>query len=540
MHVRLIAQQERVKRIERTGWFAVLRGSFSLMVISIYFIIGGVALLTVGAILGYLARQSIAKRQIGTAEAKAEKLLSEAHAKEQDILLKAKNEAMRILDEAKHEEREVRQELKRGEERLIRREEQLERRSAELEHADKELRVRVAKVKQVKEEVGALKEQEIKELERIAGLTKNTARNELFAKTEKEVAGDVAERMVKLEREGLEALERRAKETMAGIIQRYASSYVADATTTVVSLPSDDLKGRIIGKEGRNIKALERLTGVDIIVDDTPEAIVLSSFDPVRRAIAKIAIEKLIADGRIQPARIEDAMEWAKSAVNQKMREAAEQAAYDAGVTGLDSQLLQILGRLHYRTSYGQNVLAHSVEMAHIAGMLAEELDADVQVAKKGALLHDIGKAIDHEVPGTHVEIGRKILQKFGVDGEVIKAMQAHHEEYPYETLESIIVQIADQLSGARPGARRDTVEIYLKRLGELEDIATSFDGVEKAYAIQAGREIRVFVTPEKIGDAEAHILAKNIAGRIQDELKYPGEIKVNVIRETRAIEYAR
>ncbi|MDO8558165.1 MAG: ribonuclease Y [bacterium] len=510
------------------------------MIISIYFVLAGAGFLCVGAVLGYLARQSIAKRQIDTAEARIGKLLSDAHVKEQDILLKAKNDAQKLLEEAKREEREGRQELKRLEDRLLRREDQLDRKSGELEQADEALKARIVKVKQVKDELEALKEKEFKELERVSGMSQEQARSELVAKAEKEAADNISERLRRLEREGSEAIERKAKDIMATVIQRYASSHVADATTTVVNLPSDDLKGRIIGKEGRNIKALERLTGVDIIIDDTPEAVILSSFDPVRRAIAKAAIEKLIADGRIQPARIEDTVEWAKTAINQKMREAAEQAVYDAGITGLDPRLLPIIGRLHYRTSYGQNVLAHSVEMAHIAGMLASELSADVQVSKKGALLHDIGKAVDHEVPGTHVEIGRKILQKFGVEETVVKAMQAHHEEYPYETIESIIVQIADALSGARPGARRDTVEIYLKRLEELEKIATSFEGVEKAYAIQAGREVRVFVTPDRISDAEAHILAKNIAHRIQEDLKYPGEIKVNVIRELRAIEYAR
>jgi ribonucrease Y len=508
--------------------------------ISVYFVIAGVGLLAVGAFLGYLARQSIARHQIDTAEARIEKLLSDAKSKEQDILLKAKNEAIRLLEEAKREEKEGRQELKRFEDRLIRREEHIEQKTNELTAAEEQLRARVAKVKQVKEEVEALKEKELKELERVADMSKEGAREEIFAKVEKETASDIAERMRRLEREGYETLDRKSKDIIATVIQRYASSYVPEITTTIVSLPSDDLKGRIIGKEGRNIKALERLTGVDIIIDDTPEAIILSSFEPVRRAVAKAAIEKLIADGRIQPARIEDTVDWAKNAISQKMREAAEQAIYETGVTGLDPRLLQILGRLHYRTSYGQNVLVHSVEMAHIAGMLAQELGADVQVAKKAALLHDIGKAIDHDVSGTHVEIGRKILQKFSVDDQIIKAMQAHHEEYPYETIESIIVQIADALSGARPGARRDTVEIYLKRLEELEKIATSFEGVEKCYAIQAGREVRVFVTPEKISDAEAHILAAKIAQRIQEEVKYPGEIKVNVIRETRAIEYAK
>lgn len=510
------------------------------MEISIYFIVIGFLALAIGSVLGYLARQSIARRQIGTAEAKVAKLLEDARTEAKDILLRAKGDTVKLLDDAKQEERTGRQELKRVEERLDRRESSLERQSVELSKKEEELKTRVVYVKKVKEEVEELKGRQVQELERISKVSEAEAKQELLKKIEKGYGDDLVIRLRKLERENQETLERKAKELLTTVVQRYASSYVADISTTVVSLPSDELKGRIIGKEGRNIKTLERMTGVDIIVDDTPEAIVLSSFDPVRRATAKAAIEKLIADGRIQPARIEEAVEWAKSAVAQKIKEAGEQAAYDAGAMGLDPRLLQVLGRLHFRTSYGQNVLAHSVEMAHIAGMLAQELGADVAVAKKGALLHDIGKAVDHEVPGTHVEIGRKILQKFGVEEAVIKAMQSHHEEYPYETPESIIVQVADAISGARPGARRDTAEIYLKRLEDLEKIANTFEGVEKSYAISAGREIRVFVTPEKVNDLDAYTLAKNIAHRIEEEMKYPGEIKVNVIRETRAIEYAR
>jgi len=309
---------------------------------------------------------------------------------------------------------------------------------------------------------------------------------------------------------------------------------------TSVPLASDDIKGKIIGKEGRNIKAFERATGVEVIVDDTPNLITLSSFDPVRRAVARLALENLIADGRIQPAKIEEFVSKAQEEINKIIREKGEEAALECEVYNLDPKLLSILGRLHFRTSYSQNVLEHSVEMAHLAGMIAEELGANVSVAKAGALLHDIGKALDHEVAGTHVEIGRRILQKFGVSGEIIKAMQAHHGEYPYETIESVIVQTADAISGGRPGARRDNLENYLKRLEDLENIATSFEGVEKAYALEAGREIRVFVTPEKISDLEAKKIARDIAIRIESELKYPGEIKVNVIREARSIEFAR
>jgi ribonuclease Y len=310
--------------------------------------------------------------------------------------------------------------------------------------------------------------------------------------------------------------------------------------SSTVALPSEDVKGKIIGKEGRNIKAFERATGVEVVIDDTPGSIIISSFDPVRRAVAKLALEHLIKDGRIQPARIEEEAEKARLEINNIIKEQGEKAAYEAGVFNLDPRVISILGRLHFRTSYGQNVLAHSVEMAHIAGMLAEELGADVSVAKAGALVHDIGKAVDHEIQGTHVEIGRRILQKFGADEAIVKAMQAHHEEYPYETVESIIVQVADAISGSRPGARRDTVENYLKRLADLEAIANGFPGIDKSYAIQAGREIRVFVKPESVSDLEAKTLARDIANKIEGELKYPGEIKVNVIREQRVIEYAR
>jgi ribonuclease Y len=314
----------------------------------------------------------------------------------------------------------------------------------------------------------------------------------------------------------------------------------AEVMTLSLSIPSEEIKGKVIGKEGRNIKAFERATGVDVIIDDAPDKITLSSFDPLRRHIAKLALERLIADGRIQPAKIEEVVEKAKQEVDETVKQKGEQAAYEVGIVGLDPRLTTLLGRLHFRTSFGQNVLQHSVEMAHLAGMLAEELGADVQVAKAGALLHDIGKAVDHEVQGTHVEIGRRLLEKFGVDKRVIQAMQSHHEEYPYETPESIIVQIADAISAGRPGARRDTVERYLERLGDLERLAMSFEGVEKVYAIQAGREIRIFVNPGKVSDLAMHKMAREIAKRVQEELKYPGEIKVNVIRENRVVEFAR
>ena len=346
--------------------------------------------------------------------------------------------------------------------------------------------------------------------------------------------------MKKLEIDGEERLEEKAKEILTTSIQRLSNSVSSDMLTTHVTIPNDEIKGKIIGKEGRNIKSFERCTGVEVIVDDTPGSITISSFDPVRRQIAKSALEKLIADGRIQPAKIEEMVQKAEQEIAKIIKDKGEEAVYETGVLGLDSRIVSILGRLHFRTSYGQNVLAHSVEMAHIAGMLAEEIGANVQVAKAGALVHDIGKALDHEVVGTHIEIGRRILQKFGADEAIIKAMQAHHEEYPYETLESMIVQSADAISGGRPGARRDSVENYLKRLKELEAVASSFKGVEKSYALQAGREIRIFVTPSEVTDLEAKKMARDIAVKIESELKYPGEIKVTIIRESRTIEFAR
>jgi len=357
---------------------------------------------------------------------------------------------------------------------------------------------------------------------------------------EKDFEEDFLIKMKKLETQSSEKIEKKAKEILSTAIQRLSVSITGEVMATSVPLTTDEIKGKIIGKEGRNIKAFERATGVEVIVDDTPNSITLSSFDPVRRAVAKLALENLIADGRIQPAKIEEYVAKAEAEVNKIIKEKGEEAAHECEIYNLDPKLLSILGRLYFRTSYSQNVLTHSVEMAHLAGMIAEELGANVQVAKAGALLHDIGKALDHEVAGTHVEIGRRILQKFGVAEEIIKAMQAHHGEYPYETLESVIVQTADAISGGRPGARRDNLENYLKRLSDLEAIATSFEGVERAYALQAGREIRVFVLPEKVSDLEAKKMARDIALRIEGELKYPGEIKVNVIREARSIEFAR
>jgi ribonuclease Y len=496
--------------------------------------------LIMGSILGYLARQSIAKRQAHTAEAKIDKLIGDAKGEAQDIILKAKDKAVKALDQIKAEEVRREEAFRRTQQRLEKKDESLERRAAGLEREEKELREKAEMVREIKTRLEELKEEGINKLEKISKLSQAQAKKELLNLIEEKNKEDIFARIQKLEKFGKEELEKKAQNIMVSALQRYASSQVAEITTTTVNLPNDDIKGKIIGREGRNIKTLEKLTGVEVIIDDTPETIVISGFDPVRRQIAKIALDKLIADGRIQPARIEEVVDKAKEEIDNKIKEAGEEAVYDVGIVGLDPRLIHLLGRLTFRTSFGQNVLLHSIESAHLAGMLASELNADVNVAKKGALFHDIGKAVDHEVQGTHVEIGIRILEKFGIDQKIIDAMKSHHEDYPFETIESSIVQAAEAVSAARPGARKENLENYLKRLEELEKIVTSFEGVEKAYAIQAGREIRVFVNTEKVDDLQAHKLAKDIAQEIEKELKYPGEIKVNVIRETRVIEYAR
>ena len=493
-----------------------------------------------GIVIGYFFHQLLVLKQKSSAELKVKQLLLDAKARAQKALEEAAKKSEAILEKAREEEKALIAQARKLEERLMQKEEQVEKQKDRLEREKKELEQKISFLRKKKEEIEQMEEKRRQELERVASLSEEEAREELFRAIEKKYEEDFLSRLQKLELVGKDEIERRAKDILVSAIQRLASPTAAEVTTTTVSIPSEDIKGKIIGKEGRNIRAFERAAGVELIIDDTPGSVVISAFDPVRRYVAKIALENLILDGRIQPARIEEVVERARIEVDKLIKQKGEQAAYEVGALDLDPRLLSILGRLYFRTSYGHNVLQHSVETAHIAGMLAAELGADVQVAKKAALLHDIGKAMDHEIQGTHVEIGRRILQKFNVDEKIIKAMQSHHEEYPFETLESIIVQAADAISGARPGARSDTLENYLKRLEDLEKIANSFEGVEKSYAIQAGREIRVFVTPEKISDLEAKKLAREIANKIESELRYPGEIKVNVIRESRVIEYAR
>ena len=493
-----------------------------------------------GIIIGYFLRWIVSLGKKGSVEITIKQKMLEAKTQAQQITEEAEKKAEALLSVSKEETKQREISMKKLEDRLIKKDELLDKRQTDIDREAEGLKEKISEVRELKNKVKELEIKAISELERVAGLSEEKARGELIAEMERKYGEDFLARMQKLEREGAEKLDRKAKDILATSIQRLASSTAADIMTTSVPITSEDIKGKIIGKEGRNIRSLERAAGVEIIIDDTPGMITISGFDPVRRHVAKFALENLMADGRIQPAKIEETVEKAKGEINKIIKESGEKAAYEAGVFNLDARIISILGRLHFRTSYGQNVLQHSLEMAHIAGMLAEELGGDVLIAKAGALVHDIGKALDHEVVGTHVDIGRRILEKFGADPRIIKAMQSHHEEYEYETLESIIVQTADAISGGRPGARRDSVENYLKRLADLEAIANSFEGVEKSYAIQAGRDVRVFVNPEKISDLEAKRIAQEIARRIEQELKYPGEIKVNVIRETRVIEYAR
>ena len=503
-------------------------------------LIVGIVVLTVGSVLGYYARQSIAQKQAGTLEAKLQKKVLKAKQDAELILSDAKQRAQQILEGAQKEIDERRYEVLKAERLLLRRENVLDQKLSASERNQREFEIKVEKLRGIKESLEKLRQEAIDNLEKVAKLSKEEAKKELLSNLEKEYQQEILEKLRKLEKEGWEKYEEKAKEVLTVAIQKCALNQAQEITTTSLTLPSEEIKGRIIGKEGRNIRTLEKLTGVEIIVDETPEAVVISGFDPVRRQIAKTALEKLIQDGRIQPARIEEQVQKAEAEISKQIKEAGETAVYDTGVVGLDPKIVQLLGRLKFRTSYGQNALLHTIEVSHLSGALAAEIGADISVCKKAGLLHDIGKSVDHQIEGSHVDIGIKILEKFGVEKDVVDAMKSHHEEYPFQTLESIIVQVADQISGARPGARKDTLENYLKRLGELEKIALSFPGVEKAWALQAGREIRVFVRPEEIDDLGARNLARAIAQQIQEELRYPGEIKVNVIRELRVIEHAR
>jgi ribonucrease Y len=493
-----------------------------------------------GIALGYYLRYIHALGQKASIEVSIKERVVEAEEKALKIIEKAEAKAESLEKEKKQEHKELEEKLGKTEERLIRKEEMLDKRQIDTDSQIESVREKIEQIKEIKARLDGREGEINAKIQEVAGLTKDEAYERLVAQVEKEREADILGRIQKLQIRGEDQFDEQARNILTSAIHRIGNSLRVDIMSSTVELPSDEMKGKIIGKEGRNVRAFERATGVDVLIDDTPGHITLSSFDPVRREIARVALESLLSDGRIQPAKIEEVVEKARVEVGTIVRKMGEKAAYESGVTNLHPDLVKILGRLHFRTSYGQNVLWHSVEMAHISAIIAEEIGADVSVARAGALLHDIGKTVSQEVQGTHVEIGIRILQKYNVDEKVIVAMRAHHEEYPYDTPESIIVQVADAISGGRPGARRDSIENYVKRLKELEEIAMSMPGVEKAFAIQAGREVRVIVNPEKITDLEAVNLARSIATDIEEKLRYPGEIKVNVIRESRAIEYAR
>lgn len=507
-----------------------------LLVVLLIAIASGIA----GIGVGWFLRFIIALGKRGSMELEIKEMLLTAREEAEKITSEAERKANEIQRESKEEIKKEEDRLQKKEDRLIDKESLLDKRQVDLDDEAESQKTRELELAKIQEDLQEKIKETTEKLQHISNLSADEAKQILLNQLEKEYEEDLKIRLQKIETYNKEKIEEKTKEILASTIQRLGTAVPSDLFSTVVDLPNDEIKGKIIGKEGRNIKTFERLTGVELIIDDTPAVITLSSFDPVRREIAKIALEKLISDGRIQPAKIEQVIEKAREEVSANIKKQGEKAAYECGIFDLDPKILMILGRLHYRTSYGQNVLQHSVEMAHLAGMIAEEIGADVKIAKAGALLHDIGKAVDHEVAGSHVEIGRRILQKFNVDERIIVAMQAHHEDYPFETLESVIVYVTDAISGGRPGARRDSAENYIKRLEDLEAIAKSFDGIEKSYALQAGRELRIFVRPEQIGDVEATKLARNIAKKISEELKYPGEIKITVIRENKIIEYAR
>ncbi len=509
------------------------------MSLKIVFLLASVAGI-LGIAIGYFLRLIISLGKKGSVELEIRSLMVGAEEKAKKIILEAESKSVDMMKDAKKEAKEKEDKLLQTEDRLVKKEALLDQRQGDIDSEVENLKQKVSEIKEIKERVDKMEVEKGVELQKVAKLTVEEAKEKVIASAEVKFEEDIMARMRKLDENGEERLDHRAKEILISSIQRLSSSVAPDVMSTIVSIPSDEMKGKIIGKEGKNIKAFERVTGVEVIVDDNPGVITISSFDPIRRQVARVALENLLIDGRIQPAKIEKIVEKAQQDINKIIKEKGEQAAYECGVFNLDPRIILILGRLYFRTSYGQNVLQHSIEMSHIAGMIATEVGANIAIAKAGALVHDIGKAVDHEVAGTHVEIGKRILQKFGASEDIIKAMQSHHEEYPYESVEAVIVQVADQISGSRPGARSDSVENYLKRLGELEAIANSFKGVEKSYALQAGREVRVFVRPEEISDFDALKVARDIADKVENELKYPGEIKITVIREARVIEYAR
>jgi ribonuclease Y len=497
-----------------------------------------------GFAVGYFTRRILAEAKIGSAEQAAERIVEEAEkeaeAARREILLEAKEEAHRLRTEIEQESRARRAELQRSERRLFQKEESLDRKGEAIERKEEAINRREKELDDIRNELTEVYEEQRAELERLSGLSSDEARELLLKNIEDELRHESAIMIRDIEAQTKEEADRKAREIIATAIQRYAADHVAETSVSVVALPNDEMKGRIIGREGRNIRALETLTGVDLIIDDTPEAVILSAFDPVRREVAKIALEKLINDGRIHPARIEEMVEKAQKEVDNIIKEEGEGAAIEVGVHGLNPDLIRLLGRLKFRSSFGQNVLKHSIEVAYLAAGMAAELGANVMVAKRAGLLHDIGKAVDHEVEGPHVQIGVDIARKYKESPEVIHAIAAHHGDEDACTIEAVLVQAADAVSAARPGARRETLEAYMKRLAKLEEVADSFEGVEKSFAIQAGREIRIMVKPDRIDDLAAVRLARDIVSKIEKELDYPGQIRVTVIRETRVVDYAK
>jgi len=503
-------------------------------------VIGSILALVLGLVLGYLLNRYRSRTLLESAEAEARRLLEEAQTQSKELLLAAKDEAIKMRSQAEAEVKTKRLEFQKEEERLQRLREATDRKMERFERRERQLNKRQSRLDRMRAELERLHQERIQELEKVANLTTEEAKQLLLQSVEEEARQDMARVIREVEARTQEEAERRAREIITLAIQRFASDQVAEATVSLVPLPSDEMKGRIIGRGGRNIRAIEKATGVDVVVDDTPEAVLLSCFDPVRREVALVALNKLILDCRIHPGRIEQIVEKSQEEVDAIIREEGEAAAMEAGVAGLPPKLIELLGRLKFRTSYGQNVLAHSVETAHLAGMMAAELGANVDLAKRGGLLHDIGKAVDHQVDGPHALIGADIARRLGMSEEVINCIAGHHGEEEHKCLEAILVEAADAISGARPGARRESLETYLKRVKALEELADSFEGVEQAYAIQAGREIRIMVKPEEIDDLAAIQLSKNIARKVEETLEYPGQITVTVIRETRAVEHAK
>ena len=507
-------------------------------------ICGVVVGLVVGAVIGVLYRKKIAEARVGVAEERAGKIVEDAvkdaEAKKKEILLEAKEDSIRTKNELEKEVRDRRNELQRNERRLFQKEEALDRKVEALEKKEEHMTAKLEELEQQKEEARELRTKQLQELERISGLTTEEAKNYILATVENDVKHEATLLIKEVESKTKMEADRRSREIVANAIQRCAVDHVAETTVSVVQLPNDEMKGRIIGREGRNIRALETLTGIDLIIDDTPEAVILSGFDPIRREIARLALEKLIVDGRVHPSRIEEMVEKARKEVDVIIRDEGEAATLDTGVNGLHPELVKLLGKLKYRTSYGQNVLKHSIEVSHLAGLMAAEIGVDVTLAKRAGLLHDIGKSVDHEMEGSHVSIGVGLLKRYKEGRLVINAVEAHHGDVEPQSIVAVLVQAADAISAARPGARRETLESYIKRLQKLEEIADNFKGVEKSFAIQAGRELRIVIIPEDVNDEGMTLLAREIAKKIEEELEYPGQIKVNLIRETRAVEYAK